>query len=67
MRIATTLLLGAAVLVGASVPLAAQSNGFKPGPAVAPLKSDARQAAAAPVKGSPPLAACRKYQRRARQ
>src|SRR5471032_786280 len=50
MRIATTLLLGAAVLVGASVPLAAQSNGFKPVPAVAPLKSDARQAAATPVK-----------------
>src|SRR5476651_878761 len=58
MRIATTLLLGAAVLVGASVPLAAQSNGFKPLPAVAPLKSDARQAAATPVKG--PIAALAK-------
>src|SRR5471032_1423236 len=55
MRIATTLLLGAAVLVGASVPLAAQDAGFKPVPAVAPLKSDARQAAATPVKG--PIAA----------
>lgn len=50
MRIATTLLLGAAVLVGASVPLAAQDAGFKPVPAVAPLKSDTRQAAATPVK-----------------
>jgi peptidyl-prolyl cis-trans isomerase SurA len=43
-------LLGAAVLVGASVPLAAQSNSFKPAPAVAPLKSDARQAAATPAR-----------------
>ncbi|HWX89906.1 MAG TPA: SurA N-terminal domain-containing protein, partial [Rhizomicrobium sp.] len=51
MRIATTLLLGAAVLIGASVPLAAQDAGFKPVPAVAPLKSDIRQAAATPVKG----------------
>jgi peptidyl-prolyl cis-trans isomerase SurA len=51
MRIATTLLLGAAVLIGASVPLAAQDAGFRPLPAVAPLKSDTRQAAATPVKG----------------
>jgi peptidyl-prolyl cis-trans isomerase SurA len=49
MRIATTLLLGAAVLVGARVPLMAQ-DGFKPAPAVAPLKSNIRQAAATPAK-----------------
>jgi peptidyl-prolyl cis-trans isomerase SurA len=52
MRIATTLLLGAAVLAGATAPLLAQETGFKPVPAVAPLKSDSRQAAAAPAKTS---------------
>jgi peptidyl-prolyl cis-trans isomerase SurA len=51
MRIATTLLLGAAVLAGASVAGLAQDAGFKPVPAVpavAPLKSDAKPAAVAP-------------------
>ena len=40
MRIATTLLLGAAVLAGASAASLAQ-DGFKPVPAVAPLPSKA--------------------------
>jgi peptidyl-prolyl cis-trans isomerase SurA len=54
MKIATTLLLGAAVLAGASVASLAQDNGFKPVPAVAPLpakagtKARASQIAAAP-------------------
>ena len=51
MRIATTLLLGAAVLVGANAAGLAQDAGFKPAPAVAPLKSDTRQAAATPTRG----------------
>jgi peptidyl-prolyl cis-trans isomerase SurA len=51
MRIATTLLLGAAVLVGVSAAGLAQDAGFKPAPpAVAPLKSDTRQAAIATAK-----------------
>jgi peptidyl-prolyl cis-trans isomerase SurA len=56
MKIATTLLLGAAVLVGASVPLAAQDAGFKPVPAVAPARSSTQQAAATPVKTPRPAA-----------
>ncbi len=41
MRIATTLLLGAAVLAGGCVASLAQDSGFKPVPAVAPLPSKA--------------------------
>ena len=61
MRIATTLLLGAAVLVGVSVAGLAQDAGFKPVPAVAPLKSDSKPpairtaAAPAPAKAAAAL------------
>jgi len=48
MRIATTLLLGAAALIAGAPPIAAQDAGFKPVPAVAPLApSPGRQALAA--------------------
>lgn len=48
MRIATTLLLGAAVLAGAGIAGIAQGASLRPLPAVPPLKSDVRQAAMAP-------------------
>jgi peptidyl-prolyl cis-trans isomerase SurA len=50
MRIATTLLLGAAVLAGASAASIAQGANLKPLPAVPPLRSDVRQAVASPAK-----------------
>jgi peptidyl-prolyl cis-trans isomerase SurA len=49
MRIATSLLLGAAVLVGAG-PLLAQDAGLRTAPAVAPLKSGTQQAVVTPAK-----------------
>jgi peptidyl-prolyl cis-trans isomerase SurA len=50
MRIATILLLGATLLVGAGVPLSARDVGLNAVPAVPPLKSGLRQAAATPAK-----------------
>jgi peptidyl-prolyl cis-trans isomerase SurA len=57
MRIATTLLLGAAVLAGASAAGIAEGASLKPLPAVPPLQSDVRQAAIAPAKNSAPAVA----------
>jgi peptidyl-prolyl cis-trans isomerase SurA len=60
MRIATTLLLGAAVLVGASAPILAQDASVNRLPAVAPLKSGTKQAAATPAKSAMPAPAITK-------
>jgi len=54
MRIATTLLLGAAVLAGASAAGIAQGASLRPEPAVPPLQSGVRQAAIAPPKSTQP-------------
>jgi len=53
MRIATTLLLGAAVLAGLGAAGIAEGAGLKPLPAVPPLKSDVRQASIAPSASAP--------------
>ncbi len=58
MRIATTLLLGAAVLAGASAVSIAQGASLRPLPAVPPLKSRmGQQAAIVPGKAAPAAAA----------
>ena len=57
MRIATTLLLGAAVLVGASAAGVAQGASLRAQPAVPPLQTGVRQAAIAPAKTAAPAAA----------
>ena len=56
MRIATTLLLGAAVLAGASAVSIAQGANFRPLPAVPAQKSSVRQAVATPAKPATPAA-----------
>ncbi|HWU54552.1 MAG TPA: peptidylprolyl isomerase [Rhizomicrobium sp.] len=57
MRIATTLLLGAAVLAGAGAAGVAEGASLRPQPAVPPLHSGVQQVAIAPAKGPAPAAA----------
>jgi peptidyl-prolyl cis-trans isomerase SurA len=57
MRIATTLLLGAAVLAVAGAAGIAEGASLRPQPAVPPLQSGLRQAAIAPARNSAPAAA----------